>query len=174
MGTHTLARRIEARELIRTELTLSGNDLPLHTARAVHRAWFDAVDDHVRHGRIVIFDCAVVGRPSPLMWEVTHLARLGASTVVVDPDLDQHEERHDTDERIPEFVVEMLNTDADRARCVDGSTLGLDICRRFDDSRTLAMIVRLELLLAFADDHARVGQGIVAAVLPTVHGAAAA
>lgn len=170
MGAHPLARRIEARELIRPELTLSGNDLPLDTARAVHRAWFDAVDDHVRHGRIVIFDRAVVGQPSPLMWEVTHLARLGASVVIVDPDLDDDDE---DDDRIPEFVVEMLNTDADRARCVDGVRLGFEICRRFDDRRIISVLVQLELLLAAAADHVRVGQGAVADAWPSVHRGAA-
>ena len=171
MSAHTLAGRTEARQLIRPELALSRNDLPLSIARTFHRAWFDAIDDHVRHGRIVIFERAVVGQPTPLLWEVTHLARLGVSVVITEPDdeLDDGD-----DERVPEFVIEMLNSDADRARCVDWIDLYRDLFTRFDDQRVIAMSTCLELQLAMAAERTRIGQGAVAAVWPNIQRASAA
>ena len=64
-------------------------------------------------------------------------------------------------------------TDADRARCVDGMQLGFGICRQVDDDRILSLLVQLELLLARAANHVRVGQGIVADVWPSVQRASA-
>jgi hypothetical protein len=171
MAAHTLAGRTEARQLIRPELALSRNDLPLSIARTFHRAWFDAIDDHVRHGRIVIFELAVVGQPTPLFWEVTHLARLSGSAVITEPDDELDDE---DDERVPEFVIEMLNSDADRARCVDWTDLYRDLFARFDDQRVVRMSYHLELQLAMAADHTRIGQGAVAAVWPNIQRASAA
>jgi hypothetical protein len=175
MAAHTLARRAEARELIRPELALSRSDLPLSIARTFHRAWFDAIDDHVRHGRIVIFERAVVGQPTPLLWEVTHLARLGVSPVITDLADQLGDEEDDEDgERVPEFVIEMLNTDADRARCVDWIDIYRELIARFDDHRVDDMAFYLEIQLALAAEHIRVGQGAVAAVWPNVRRAPAA
>ena len=167
MRERSLATRAEARDLISLERSLGSLDIPTGEARAVRADWFDAIADHVRHGRIVVYDDVVVGRPDPLLREVVHLARLGHRAIERRLDTYRYVDEWDdavddlVEPAVIDFVLATLPR-ADRARCVDGRALDGAVCRRRD--RTFVhLLLAFELRAQLRDvaRRARIGQGVV-------------
>jgi hypothetical protein len=162
MTSDSPAGRIEARELIRPELVLAGSGLSVDVARSFHAEWFDAIARDVgRHG-IIIFEYVVIGEPSPLMREVTHLARIASSSFDPVAQVAAGER-----ERLPVIVTDMLGAEDDRARCIDWYDLAHDlISNRPHELALCDVAIQLEHQMALAADHICVGPAVVAAVGP--------
>jgi hypothetical protein len=162
MRERSLATRAEARDLISLERSLGSLDIRTGEARAVRTDWFDAIADHVRHGRIVVYDDVVVGRPDPLLREVVHLARLGHRAIERRLDTYRYVDEWDdavddlVEPAVIDFVLATLPR-ADRGRAVDGA-----VCRR--RGRTFVhLLLAFELRAQLRDvaRRARIGQGVV-------------